>query len=292
VSLAGNLLNVQVASLDIGLLYLLGVGSMGVYGVVLGGWSSNNKYSFYGGMRSTAQMLSYEIPMGLSLVVVVMTTGHLRLEQLVADQMAHGWLVLMHPLAFVILLITAFAETNRAPFDLAEAEQELIGGFHTEYSSLKWGLFFLAEYAHMITNSALMVALFFGGWMVFPWEIPGITTWLHTSPEPLAAALRVGIYVGKVAMFILFYMWVRWTLPRFRFDQLMRLAWLGLVPAGLALVVLTGVLVYFGWQTNVVWTLGGNAVVLGVMLVWVAWRRAPVTGRQPNLPPVSQRPSG
>lgn len=155
---------VQVAGVDIGLLYILAVGAMGVYGLVLAGWSSNNKFSFYGGMRAAAQTLSYEIPMGLAILVVVLTTGQVRLEKIVEYQMQSTWNVLLHPLAFLILLVTAFAETNRMPFDLAESEQELVGGYHTEYSSMKMALFFLGEYAHLITVSAFMTALFLGGW--------------------------------------------------------------------------------------------------------------------------------
>jgi NADH-quinone oxidoreductase subunit H len=292
VFIGGRLLHVQVASLDIGLLYILGVASLAVYGLVFGGWASNNKYSFFGAIRSTAQAISYEIPMGLSILVIVMTTGSLRLEHIVADQVRSAWFVCIHPLAFLILLITAFAETNRAPFDITEAEQELVGGFHTEFSSLKWGLFFLAEYANMITNSALMVTLFFGGWMVLPVEVPGVTTWLNASTEPLAAALRCGVYGFKVALFIMFYMWVRWTLPRFRFDQLMRLAWLGLVPIGMALLFLAGLLLYFGWHETPAATLGGNAVILAGALVWTLARRSTITGRQEHLRPVAASAEG
>jgi len=169
----GEFLSCQVASIDVGLLYLLAVGSLGVYGVVLGGWASNNKYSFYGAMRAAAQMLSYEIPMGLVILVGILTTGSLRLEQMVDAQAATvwgvgglSWTLLYHPVAAVILFITALAEAKRMPFDLAESEQELIGGYHTEYSAMKLALFFLAQYAHMITASALMVAIYFGGYLI------------------------------------------------------------------------------------------------------------------------------
>jgi NADH-quinone oxidoreductase subunit H len=283
VELNGNLLNVQVTSVDIGLLYLLAVTSMGVYGVVLGGWSSNNKYSFYGAMRATAQMLSYEIPMGLAILVVVLATGQLRLEHVVAAQVEHTWLIFYHPLAAFALLICMFAETNRAPFDLAEAEQELVGGYHTEYSGMKMAMFFLAEYTHMITNSALWVALFFGGWALpFSW------TWLDESTTPMAALVRVGIYATKVAFCIFLYMWVRWTLPRFRFDQLMRLSWLGLVPQMTAVVLWAGVMLYWGRPMSWLGAVSGNALVLALTLVPIARRKGPITGRQAHLPPIAE----
>jgi len=296
----GNTVNVQVASLDIGLLYILAVGSMGVYGVVLGGWSSNNKYSFYGAVRAAAQMLSYEIPLGLAILVVVLTSGHLRLEHIVAQQVATTWNVLLHPVAFLVLLVAAFAETNRMPFDLPEAEQELVGGYHTEYSAMKFGLFFLAEYAHMITNSALMIALFFGGWSLLPFDVPGVSAWLNHSTSPWVGLVRLLIYGAKVCTFLFLYMWVRWTLPRFRFDQLIRLTWQGLVPLGLGLVAVAGVLVYLAspearWWTPgpiSIWAPVGNGLVLAMVWLVVRWRRAPVTGRQANLPPIPAHAEG
>lgn len=287
VTLAGNVLNVQVASLDIGLLYILAVGSLSVYGVVLGGWASNNKYSFYGAMRATAQMLSYEIPMGLAILVIVLTSGELRLERILAGQFAATWNILLHPVAFVLLLITAFAEANRTPFDLAEAEQELVGGYQTEYSAMKMGLFYLGEYAHMITSSAFMTVLFFGGWELFPFSHRldwGWINWFNEAATFPAMLARFGVMAGKIFCFIFFFMWVRWSIPRFRFDQLMRLAWRGMVPMGLGLVALSGVLVYFGKPVSV-WATVGNAVVIGLTLIWVGFLQAP-TGRQEHLPPV------
>ena len=293
VRLGGNLLEVQVASIDVGLLYLLAVGSLAVYGVVLGGWASNNKYSFYGAMRATAQMLSYEIPLGLAILVVVLTTGQLRLENIVAwqiDPAAGGvWNLLLHPLAFVLMLITVFAEANRLPFDLAEAEQELIGGYQTEYSAMKMGLFYLGEYAHMITSSGFIAVLFLGGWELFPgsgrlgW---GWIDWLNTSPSIAAMLLRFAIMAGKIFFFIFFFMWVRWTIPRFRFDQLMRLAWRGMVPMGLGLVALTGLLVYRG-QPATFWAPVGNLIIVAVIMLWQVVRKPTVTGRQTHLPPVT-----
>lgn len=291
-------LPVQVASLDIGLLYILAVASMGVYGVVLGGWASNNKYSFFGALRATAQLLSYEVPLGLAILVVVLTTGSLRLERIVEAQLQTTWNVLLHPLAFLLLMLTALAETNRLPFDLPEAEQELVGGYHTEYSSMKFALFFLGEYAHMITASALVIVLFFGGWQLVPFagwlaghvSWLGWLGWLDHSVHPAAAAARLGIMLGKTAAVIFLYMWIRWSLPRFRFDQLMRLAWRGLVPTGLALVAVAGGLVYFGRAVSW-WAPGLNLALLLAGLVLLSRLGGPVTGRQADLPEVRVRPA-
>ena len=253
---------------------------MGVYGVVLGGWASNNKYAFYGSMRAAAQMLSYEIPMGLGILVIVLTCGHLRLEDIVTAQANGVWYVLLHPLAFVMVFITALAETNRTPFDLAEAEQELVGGFHTEYSAMKFAMFFLAEYMHIITVSAFMVALFFGGY-----SLPGVA-WCRPEDMSLFGVLaKITVFSAKIAAFIFLFMWIRWTLPRFRFDQLMRLAWKGLVPLGLGLVAWTCTLVYFGAPESF-WAPFGNVVIL--VLVWIGQdqSRSLITGRQSAIRPV------
>ncbi len=287
--LADKLVDIQVAKPDIGLLYILGVASMGVYGVVLGGWASNNKYSFFGAIRATAQMLSYEIPMGLCILVVVLTMGTLRLESITLQQATGYWLgfipqwnIFLHPLAFLILFITVLAESNRAPFDMAEAEQELVGGYHTEYSALKFGMFFLAEYAHMLTASALMAVLFFGGWHLpwVPWAQPEATQWY-------AVVVKMLVMAGKVASLIFMMMWIRWTLPRFRFDQLMRLAWQGLIPVTLGLFVLATILLYTGHQQSPAWALLGNAVILTAALVAAGSSRTEVTGRQANLPSIT-----
>lgn len=293
VEIAGNVLWTQVASIDIGLLYILAVGSLAVYGVVLGGWASNNKYSLYGGIRGAASMLSYEVPMGLAILVVVLTSGEVRLERIVAQQMGSTWNILLHPLAFVLLLTTAFAETNRAPFDLAEAEQELIGGYQTEYSSMKMALFYLGEYFHMITASAFMTVLFLGGWELFPFSEQtgwGWVHWLNNAPTWAAMLCRLAITFGKVFCFIFFYMWIRWTLPRFRFDQLMSLCWKGLVPVGIALVALVGVLVFFG-QPISVWATLGNVALFLVMVVLMAIRAPKLTGRQAHMPQVQAWPA-
>jgi len=265
----------QVASIDIGLLYILAVASLGVYGLVLGGWASNNKYSFYGGMRAAAQMLSYEVPLGMAVLVAILTTGHLRLEDMVLAQTGFAWTVLFHPAAALILFVSALAESNRTPFDLVECEQELVGGFHTEYSAMKHALFFLAEYAHLITGSAFIVAMYFGGYL-----IPGFT-WLNESSSVWAMLARMLVFGGKVAAIIGFYMLVRWTLPRFRFDQLMRLAWKSLVPMTMALVVLQGVIVYTDCSQWL--ALPGNVVIVVAAAVVGARSGTPVTGRQQSL---------
>lgn len=277
----GQVLQAQVASIDIGLLYILAVASLGVYGVVLGGWASNNKYSFYGGMRAAAQMLSYEVPMGMVILTVILATGHVRLESMVDAQAgmlfgAQGfdWMFWYHPIGALLIFVAALAESNRTPFDLAECEQELVGGYHTEYSAMKLALFFLAEYAHMITSSALMVALFFGGYLVPGWH------WLNTSDSALAMFCRMGAFGFKVFLVIFLYMLVRWTIPRFRYDQLMRIAWKGIVPMSMALVVIQGVVVYVGWPQWVC-ILGNVAIVLVAALT--VPRGGPVTGRQASL---------
>ena len=242
---------VQIARLDIGVLFIIAVLSLAVYGVVVGGWASNNKYSFLGGLRATAQMISYEIPLGLSLLTVVVMFGTLELGEIVEKQ-AHywagfipAWNVFAHPLAFTMFLICIHAEANRAPFDLAEAEQELVGGYHTEYSSMRFALFFLAEYAGMITTSAVCVALFFGGW-----HFPGLNGGVVPGHPEVTTSfglvlLRCLVFFLKTLAIIFVFMWVRWSLPRFRFDQLMFLAWRSLIPLALAMLVATAIVLYF-----------------------------------------------
>lgn len=279
---------VQVASIDIGLLYLLALGAMSVYGVTLGAWASNNKYSFYAAIRSAAQTLSYEVPLGLAILVVVLACGALRLEDIVAVQVADTWNVFLHPIAFLLMFVCALAETNRLPFDLVECEQELVGGFHTEYSSMKFALFFLGEYGHMIISGAFMTALFFGGWQPIPW-----VGFLTESTAWYAVIARMAVYFGKVIFFIFVFMWIRWTLPRFRFDQLIQLAWKGLVPLGLALVAWAGILAYAP-QTEE-WAMGprtifaplGEIVLFVVAMITVKLTTPKTSGRQANLPPVA-----
>lgn len=222
---------------NIGILFAFAVGSLAVYGIILGGWSANSKYSLLGAMRSSAQIISYEIPLGLSLLGVVLLIGSFNLETITDWQTGNGWMVLFQPLAFLIFLTSVFAECNRLPFDLPEAEQELVGGYHTEYSSLKFGLFFLGEYTHMITTSAMCSVLFFGGWhlpfVTATTQAPGLFEYGTLGD----AVLKLGVMGFKISCFILFYMLIRWSIPRFRFDQLMGLAWQVMIPLALLNVI-------------------------------------------------------
>ncbi len=238
VQIGGQLVRLQVADLNVGVLFIFAVGAMNVYGIAFGGWASNNKFSLLGGLRSSAQMISYEIPLGLALVSVLMTAGSVSLNDIVDKQTAAWWGVIpkwnlfYQPLGFVIFLVAAFAETNRLPFDLPECEPELVGGYHTEYSSMKFALFFMGEYVAMVVMSSLLVTLFLGGWH-FPGMDPHSYTWI-------SAALSVGVFAAKVGIVLFFFIWVRWTLPRFRYDQLMKLGWQGLVPLAMLNIIVTG----------------------------------------------------
>ncbi|MFW6336576.1 MAG: complex I subunit 1/NuoH family protein, partial [Phycisphaeraceae bacterium] len=243
-----GLVDVAVAPVSIGVIYILAISSLAVYGVVLAGYASNNKYSFLGGLRATAQMLSYEIPMGV-IVLIMILLYHSPDARLMVDLQAGtggagAWGIFLHPLLAIIFFTAILAETNRAPFDLAEAEQELVGGFHTEYSSMKWALFFLGEYMHMITGSAFFIILFLGGWDIIPFvgEIPIVAEGLWGGIA--LAALKTLIFAAKVALLLFVMMWIRWTLPRLRFDQLMKLAWVGVIPLTIVMLLVTGVLVY------------------------------------------------
>jgi NADH-quinone oxidoreductase subunit H len=233
-----GLIDMVVAPLPIGFLYILAIASLGVYGVVLAGWSSNNKYSLLGGLRSSAQMVSYEISMGLSTVAVLLVAGNVALNDIIWQQATTVWNFFALTVAFVIFLIAAFAETNRLPFDLPEAESELIAGYHTEYSAMKFSLFFIAEYSNMVTASALLVTLFFGGW-----DIP-FTLWDNQPTWSILKTVLTGAFFAlKVLFFLFFYMWIRWTLPRFRYDQLMSLGWRVLLPTALVyIIVIAGTL--------------------------------------------------
>jgi len=222
----------QITDLNIGLLVVLGITSMGVYGVALAGWSSNSKYSLLGGLRASAQMISYEVSLGLSLVGVVIIAGSLSLRDIVDAQRHLHWNFFFQPVAFFIYLISAYAETNRTPFDLPEAESELVAGYHTEYSAMKFAMFFMAEYANMVTVACLATLMFFGGWLgpVF-------------GPQILQMILPVIWFCLKVFFFMFLYVWVRWTLPRFRYDQLMAFGWKVLLPLAVANIVVTALIV-------------------------------------------------
>jgi NADH-quinone oxidoreductase subunit H len=233
-----NIQFVIAPHVDIGVVFVFAVTSLAVYGIILGGWSSNNKYSMIGALRSSAQLISYEIPMGMSVLGVVLLSDSLNPERIIAHQVAAGWNVLYQPLACLLFLVCVLAECNRLPFDLPEAEQELVGGYHTEYGAMKFALYFLGEYTHMITTSFLLVVLFLGGWH-FPW-----------LPEAGIAAmvLKVFVIAIKMALLIVFYMLIRWTIPRFRFDQLMGLAWKVLMPLALVNLVCVMVVKHLGWS--------------------------------------------
>jgi NADH-quinone oxidoreductase subunit H len=263
-------IDMALAPLPIGFLFILAIASLGVYGIVLAGWSSNNKYSLLGGLRSSAQMISYEISMGMSTIPVLLLAGNVSLSQIVSQQGGMGghWNVINTTVAFFIFMVSAFAETNRLPFDLPEAESELIAGYHSEYSSMKFSMFFIAEYANMMTASALMATLFFGGW-----DIP-LTTWDNLPPHTFLKTLLTFLFFwGKVMVFVFIYIWIRWTLPRFRYDQLMALGWKVLLPLSIAyIVIVAGVVVgmeYVGiypssWQFPLV-MLGVNIVLLAII---------------------------
>jgi NADH-quinone oxidoreductase subunit H len=237
---------VVAPDLDVGLVYVFALSSIAVYGVILGGWSSNNKYSFLGGLRSSAQLIAYEIPLGLALLGVVLTSGTLRLDRIIGDQAVTGaWNAFMQPLGFFVFVVASFAESARLPFDLPEAEQELIGGYHTEYSGMKLLLFLIAEFLHMMTAAFLIVILFLGGWHL--WGLTGSSegaaiTW------PIAI-LRIVVVGLKVLLVILFFMLVRWSWPRFRFDQLMSLAWKVMLPLGVVNLVAIAVLTEYFSET-------------------------------------------
>ncbi|MEZ5426139.1 MAG: NADH-quinone oxidoreductase subunit NuoH [Pyrinomonadaceae bacterium] len=236
-------LPLTIAQIDVGVLYVLGITSVGVYGIALAGWSSNNKYSLMGGLRSSAQMISYELAMGASVLGVVMLAGTLDLNGIIHAQMGSPWymrwFIVPQIIGFFVFLIAAFAETNRVPFDLPEAETELVAGFHTEYSALKFALFFMAEYVNMFTVSVMCVTLFLGGWY-----IPGLTHIFDMGTIPYAIASHVG-FLLKIFAFLFLYIWIRGTLPRFRFDQLMNFGWKFLLPVALGNVILTIIIVYF-----------------------------------------------
>ena len=228
VNIAGWAVPLQIADVPVGVLYLLAASSLGVYGLVLGGWSSGSKYSLLGGLRAAAQVVSYELILGISLVGVILVSGTLSLGEIVQNQAQSVWYILLQPVGFVLFLIAAVAETNRAPFDLPEAEQELVAGYHTEYSGMRFAMYFIAEYVAMITVSAVAATLFFGGW-----SMPFLPTWLQ-GPWWLFV---------KMLFFLFLYVWLRAALPRLRYDQLMRLSWGVLLPIGLLNIVVTAIVV-------------------------------------------------
>lgn len=227
---------------NVGVLLILAMTSVGVYGIAIAGWSSNNKYSLMGGLRSTAQMISYELSMGLAVVGVVLIGGSLNFNELIQGQIANGWNVIYQPLGFLLFFITALAETNRAPFDLPEAEPELVGGYHTEYTGMKFGLLYLAEYANILASSGVMAALFLGGGDLIPFVDEAALLGMDPTSLPMVL-LGMGAFATKAFALVFVFIWVRWSLPRFRYDQLMNLGWKVLLPLALANVAITGTVI-------------------------------------------------
>jgi NADH-quinone oxidoreductase subunit H len=238
--IGGRHVDLQIADVNIGILYIFGVVSMGVYGVMIGGWASNNKFSLLAAMRGASQIISYELAMGLSIISLLMITGSLSLRTIVEQQQAHHYYILYQPVGFLIFLVCSFAECNRTPFDLSEADNELNMCFHLEYSSMKLGFYLFAEYVNVFISSAVMATLFFGGY-----DIPFVDDAAlaqHWGQNPVAALQAVCFFV-KIVLFILFFIWVRWTIPRFRYDQLMKLGWKMLIPLALLNMLVTGFLI-------------------------------------------------
>lgn len=232
----GRTVILQATDIDVALLYVFGIISVGVYGIMIGGWASNNKFSLMSSVRAASQMVSYEIAMGLSIIALLMMTGTLSLKEIAAQQAGMNWNVFYQPVGFLIFLICAFAETNRTPFDLAECESELIGGYHTEYSSMKMGFYLFAEYANMFISSAILAVLYFGAY-----NYPGMQWMVDNVGVNAANILGIVVLFIKICFFIFFYMWVRWTIPRFRYDQLMHLGWKILIPLAIVNIMVTGI---------------------------------------------------
>ncbi len=259
-SLSGTV-QVVGANINVGVIYMLAVASLAVYGVALGSWASNNKFAFLGGVRAAAQIISYEIPMGVALLCAVLMAGSFLPSQIVAAQQTSTWYILQQPLAAILFYVCMLAETNRLPFDLAECESELVGGYHTEYSSMRFALFFLAEYFNMIAGAALFAVLFLGGWSVnplgafLPWDLPAEGSFL-------LVLMQIGVMAGKTFLLMSLAIALRWTLPRFRFDQLMRLAWEGMIPTALLVLTCTAVFIHFGVAH---WMWAGSLLCLAVV---------------------------
>lgn len=282
---AGRMVPLVLANLDVGILAVFAIGSLGVYSLILAGWASNSKYPFLGGIRASAQLISYELSMTLAVIPVFLMInvpggdGTLSLTDVVRFQSGtsgwHGtWFIMTMPLSAVVFLVALFAETNRLPFDMAEGEADLVGGFHTEYGAMKWGLFFVAEYSHMLIGSGVFTLLFLGGWNPLPWvPLETVVGWLaHVSPlltHPIAVGLlSIGIFMGKVLFFMFLFMWVRWTVPRFRYDQVMKLGWQKLLPLAIGNLVFYAVEIWALqtkqplWMHALVVVLGLSALVL------------------------------
>jgi NADH-quinone oxidoreductase subunit H len=240
IEIFGRQITLQIADFNIGILFIFGVVSIGVYGIMIGGWASNNKYSLFGAIRASSQMISYELAMGISLITIILMSGSLSLNGIIEKQHGMNWNIFYQPVCFLVFFICSLAETNRAPFDLPECESELIGGYHTEYTSMKLGLFLFAEYVAMFISSAVIAILFFGGY-----NFPGMDNFSGNT----LAILGILAFLTKTFIFIFIFMWIRWTIPRFRFDQLMHLGWKTLIPIAIINMLLTGVVIAFskGW---------------------------------------------
>lgn len=234
--IGGREILLQAADLDVALLFVFGILSVGVYGIIIGGWASNNKYSLMGAMRAGSQMISYELAMGLSIISVIMMSGSLSLKEIAIQQSGMDWNIFYQPLAFLVFLVCAFAETNRAPFDMAEGEHELVGGYNLEYSSMKMGFYLFAEYAAMFVSSAILAVLFLGAY-----NYPGMEWAIENWGVNTANLIGVGALFLKIFFFIFLFMWVRWTVPRFRYDQIMDLGWKALIPLSILNIILTAV---------------------------------------------------
>ncbi len=228
----------QATDIDVAMLYVFGVLSVGVYGIMIGGWASNNKFSLMSAMRASSQMISYEVAMGLALIALIMMTESLSLREIAAGQHEWRWNILYQPVGFLIFLVCSFAETNRTPFDLAECEAELIGGYHTEYSSMRMGFYLFAEYASMFISSTILAVLYFGAY-----NYPGMDWMAENAGANVANILGIFVLFAKICAFIFFYMWIRWTIPRFRYDQLMKLGWKMLIPLAIANIIITGIVI-------------------------------------------------
>jgi len=265
----GVMLDLQGIDVNIGILWVFGIVSLGVYGVLIGGWASNNKYSLLGAMRAASQNISYELAMGLSIIAILMLSGSLSTRSIVETQQNGHWNIIYQPLGFIIFIVCAFAECNRTPFDLPECETELIGGYHTEYSSMKLGFYLFSEYINMFISGTVMATLYFGGY-----DYPGYNFIFEKFGNNAAVLLGVGALIGKALFFVFVFMWVRWTLPRFRYDQLMNLGWTGLIPLAMFNVVLTGASMLLTvnqegatWITALV-SLGGIVIMLIVTALY------------------------
>lgn len=239
--IGGREVILQATDIDVSILFILAILSVGVYGIIIGGWASNNKYSLMGAMRAGSQMISYELAMGLSIISIVMMSGTLSLKEIAMQQSGMGWNIFYQPLAFLIFLICSFAETNRAPFDMAEGEHELVGGYNLEYSSMKMGFYLFAEYAAMFVSSAILAVMFLGAY-----NYPGMEWAIENWGVNTANIIGIGVLFLKIFFFIFLYMWVRWTIPRFRYDQIMDLGWKVLIPLSIVNIVITAVVILIG----------------------------------------------